>query len=718
VTALCLTAVAALAWPDSVAVLELEFDEAQWAYACDHPAEDIFVPAVLAVAGEEMEAEFRIRGQSSRYYAKKSIKVRLLGGQRLWGFDELNLNAQYRDRTRIRENLSYIFHRRAGNIVPDAHLVELVFNGQTQGAYTFVEDVDGDFLQRHPLADEGVIYKCWLDGSSLDRPWELDVYQKKTHEEEPFDDLELLINWLAFAPDSDFASGLGERVALTELRDFVVANVLVGNGSCYYHNYLMVLDRPGGIGHWHPVVWDMDRTWGRSYGPDFPYYWSDNQLNRPNPLVWRSWVDDGLHARMEARLWELVPLLHAMETGGTIDSLAALAEPLVEADPFREYSMEEFEEELDIVRSWPELREGFLQEQLADWPAPFRVYRPVREGGQCLLRWSSAGPGCSYTVEVSADSSFEDPGAMVASWTTQDTAVTVGEQLAPHGAFWAVTADNGLFSKLSVNRIQPLDPFWEEPTHRGQLVINEINYSSPPDAPSGDWIELCNPGPDTVWTGGWTIRDGGADHLHTMDNCPVPPGEAVVVYRDSAAFAGQHPGCPTDGDGMDFGLSSDGERLRLYDLGGGMSDFVRYDSKSPWPEGPDGGGPTLSLLDPALDNSLAGSWFAGPYRGTPGLPNDSVPCWERGAQIVLRGVRPNPARETASVEVQLLYSGMVELDLYDLSGRLRLRGGVTELPRGSSVLELDLQGLEAGVYWAVVRHRGLSRSAGLVVLPR
>jgi hypothetical protein len=706
------------AWPDSLVTLELEFDPDQWEYACENPSEDIPVPAVLTAGGTEMEATFRIRGQSSRYYPKKSIKVRILNGRRLWGFDELNLNAQYLDYTRIRENLSYIFHRRAGCIVPEVHMTELLFNGETQGAYLFVEDVDGDFLERTPFSDNSVVYKCWLDGSCLDRPWEMDLYTKKTHEDEPFDDLELLAGWLPYAPDSVFRDDLAGRVALEELLDFVAANVLVAHGSCYYHNYHLILDRPGGTGTWHPVTWDMDRTWSISYGPNTPYFMSANAYNRPNPLVWRSWVDDDIRALLVDRVRELEPLLLDMEAGGTVDSLAALTEPLVEEDPFRDYTMWQFENQVQIVRDWPEDRIGCLEDQFQHWPLPFRTYPAEREDGVCRLRWSSAGPGCSYLVEVSADSSFEDPSQIVSTWSLTDTSLTASEAQAPSGAFWRVTADNGRASVGCLNRVRALDPVWHPPTLTGSLVINEINYRSPPDAPAGDWLELANPGPDTVWTGGWSVRNGAADHLHVLDNCALPPGKALVVYEDSAAFFSRHPGCPTDGAGMDFGLAAEGERLRIFTPLGEMADFVRYRSESPWPEAPDGLGPTLSLLDPSLDNALAESWEAGPFAGTPGVRNDSLPGWASRPPLALGPVRPNPVVSGAELTVSSRQGGPARLSVYDLAGRLRIRSGRMELPRGGSTLDVDAAGLEPGVYYVVVAHRGMTASAGMVVLAK
>ena len=52
-----------------------------------------------------------------------------------------------------------------------------------------------------------------------------------------------------------------------------------------------------------------------------------------------------------------------------------------------------------------------------------------------------------------------------------------------------------------------------------------------------------------------------------------------------------------------------------------MVDTVLYDDVSPWPEDPDGNGPTLELINPLLDNAVAGNWTSCEGHGTPGEDN-------------------------------------------------------------------------------------------------
>ena len=53
---------------------------------------------------------------------------------------------------------------------------------------------------------------------------------------------------------------------------------------------------------------------------------------------------------------------------------------------------------------------------------------------------------------------------------------------------------------------------------------------------------------------------------------------------------------------------------------------LSYENRSPWPTGPDGGGPSLALIDPSLGGSLPVSWRASHVLGgTPGFANTPAP---------------------------------------------------------------------------------------------
>ena len=52
-----------------------------------------------------------------------------------------------------------------------------------------------------------------------------------------------------------------------------------------------------------------------------------------------------------------------------------------------------------------------------------------------------------------------------------------------------------------------------------------------------------------------------------------------------------------------------------------MVDIVEYENQNSWPASADGGGPTLELKNPNLDNYVSENWSASENLGTPGEMN-------------------------------------------------------------------------------------------------
>ncbi len=157
------------------------------------------------------------------------------------------------------------------------------------------------------------------------------------------------------------------------------------------------------------------------------------------------------------------------------------------------------------------------------------------------------------------------------------------------------------------------------PTQR--LWITEINYHSAEDRDTGDWIEIHNPGDQSVDLDGWTLRDQSEDGVLMFPAGVLPAGGYRVVCRNRARFQVAHPGGPDPIAEMPFGLDNGGDRLRLMDPMGVKVVDIRFDDRSPWPQAADGGGSTLQLVRPELAHGEAAAWGASEKRGgTPGAP--------------------------------------------------------------------------------------------------
>jgi hypothetical protein len=176
----------------------------------------------------------------------------------------------------------------------------------------------------------------------------------------------------------------------------------------------------------------------------------------------------------------------------------------------------------------------------------------------------------------------------------------------------------------------------------GDVVINEIQYNAPSNADPGDWVELHNRTDVDLDIGGWTFRDSNVEHSYTIPAATLLQGGGhIVLCSNLALFSSVHPAADGSIGDIGFSLSGSGETISLFDAAGKLVDVVAYADSAPWPEEADGGGATLALKNPRLENSSATHWAASAGGGTPGTQNDvfvpiEAECSE-GGPYFLRG---------------------------------------------------------------------------------
>ncbi len=155
-----------------------------------------------------------------------------------------------------------------------------------------------------------------------------------------------------------------------------------------------------------------------------------------------------------------------------------------------------------------------------------------------------------------------------------------------------------------------------------QVVINEINYDPADHTRATEFIELHNPGAQPVDVSGWQLED--AVTFVFPAGTSIPAGGFFVVAENAAAFQAQFGSAP--GGVFTGTLKNSGDRVRLRNASAALIDQVDYAAGFPWPTAAKGGGSSMELLNPALDNDLGGSWRSSgggvtPFNPTPGAQN-------------------------------------------------------------------------------------------------
>src|SRR5439155_14929530 len=148
------------------------------------------------------------------------------------------------------------------------------------------------------------------------------------------------------------------------------------------------------------------------------------------------------------------------------------------------------------------------------------------------------------------------------------------------------------------------------------VVINEINYNGPHNIIRDEFIELYNPTDSAIDISQWRVR-GGLDFFFPA-NTFIGPHALIVMAEDPATLSTRY-------DVSAFGpwaggLNNEGAELTLPDAPNNVIHRVNFKSEFPWPVPANGGGPSMQLVNPSLDNDLGSSWRSG-TPPTPGATN-------------------------------------------------------------------------------------------------
>ena len=235
-------------------------DPDSFAYIYENWKRDLYVPIHLTHRGQTWrDTEMRIRGDSSRELPKKSLKIRFPSTPFHDGNDRINLNAEYLDPSYLRTVLASRLFRDTRHPAFLAEHARLFLNGAFLGLYVRVENMDEHFLRRNGLHRGGNLYKATLDGACLSTMDNVDYHwEKKTNESEDRDDLRNLIFLINAVPDKEYLNFSHGYLAYDGMVNIIALNMLLANGSTYYHNYYMFHDVMG-TGKWSMFPWDTDR---------------------------------------------------------------------------------------------------------------------------------------------------------------------------------------------------------------------------------------------------------------------------------------------------------------------------------------------------------------------------------------------------------------------------------------------------------------------------
>jgi spore coat protein H len=429
--------------PDSFAIISNRYRE------------DIYLQSTLQIGKQVWKnVRLRLRGDTSREFIKKSIKLKIPNGKYLpFGRTTLNLNAEFNDKTYMRQYLCTRIFQDSGQPCYQTRHVTIHLNGVFQGIYLLVESVDGDFLEARDLSKKGDLFKATRDGACLSS---YDDIQKLWERKAPKKDstwtaLEELIHLLNATPDAEYVQMVHANFNYRNMVNDIAVNMLIGNRSTYYHNYYMY--RSAKKKQWSYLPWDMDNTFQPLEVTD-PYQRGNNSDTHwgdmpSNPFFERALVAPEILKDIQARIDTLGRTIYNPEyLNPIIDSLAKELSPFIPMDTLhRKRTMETWQKEIEALKGYIAQRVELLQAQFAHNPTSFRLIQPMQPlPPNGILRWHPASDpdGDTLTYRVCYSSNNRFPSDLTRCYIgIKDTFFMVPSKIPAGTYFWKVLASDG-----------------------------------------------------------------------------------------------------------------------------------------------------------------------------------------------------------------------------------------------------------------------------------
>ncbi len=436
--------------PQELKRINIQCDSTEFSEIYANFSEDIYIPIVIVYDTLQCSAKMRVRGDTSREKKKKSLKV-VFDDPGIEGLPKiLNLNAEFKDKTYMRQFISSELMKESGQVCFDTEHIEVQMNDEFFGLYLLVENIGKSFLVENGLSKKGHLYKATRDGACLSphdnilRKWE-----KKTHGKGDYRHLKMLIDGLAATPDSEFYSFINTNFEYEKLINILAMNMLISNGSTYSHNYYMYHDSYG-TGLWQMLPWDMDKTLYHYAWLPYQYHKTSSNWISDNVLVERCFLDERIMEDIKNRIDELhKDVFNRENVQKKINSLTPIIRGCVEKDTTDLITdLEDWLDHLDLEIEFVERHYSNLKVQLNECPQVFSV-----ENFNCLqtdtmtFNWNrSIHPmdrEITYTLTYSKDFLLEKDTTVIHNLS--DTSFTLNSILLEGRYYWMVRAGDGRY---------------------------------------------------------------------------------------------------------------------------------------------------------------------------------------------------------------------------------------------------------------------------------
>jgi spore coat protein H len=262
--------VAAIPEDLTLPIYSLEIDANDLYSLNANPYSEQYYPAVFHYKSHTYSCMVRYRGDTSRDLPKKSYKIKFDSNDTIFLTDNINLNAEYEDKTLMRNYLGHVLFRNLGQYAPAGEYISLIINNQYYGVYHQIEQVDKFFFINHNLE----VTTCFKGYNGADMsPFLFHhllpiVWSQKIGSSIAYDRLELFMNKITYWTESDFRQGISDEIDISAIISYFALIYAINDYDGIHKNFYFF--QSGKNSPYSIITWDMDSSFGND--PDGVYH--------------------------------------------------------------------------------------------------------------------------------------------------------------------------------------------------------------------------------------------------------------------------------------------------------------------------------------------------------------------------------------------------------------------------------------------------------------
>lgn len=659
---------------------------------------------------------FRLRGNTSRYSAKKSFKVSFNtfdDTQKFHGLEKMNLNGEHNDPSIARSKICWEIIRDYGIIGSRTSYVQLYINQEYRGLYINVEHVDEEYVNLRFGNKNGNLYKCLWPAPLTYLGSDPDLYKyesggrraydlKTNTEQDDYSDLAELVRIINITSPGAFPENLEPIFNVNAFLKFLAIEVATGHWDSYsYNQQNYYLYNNTASGQFEFIPYDVDNTFGIDWmnidwGIRDIYQWGN--MGEPRPLTTNILSNPEYRNRYSYYLKKLVDSVFNENFIRRIDSIKALISPYAETDLYRTYDygydfedfLNSFEEATGAhvkygIKPYLEQRKNSIYQQLQ-----IENITPII--GDVTHNFPVIDQNINFEVFVEDD---DTPVQVNLKYKIGQGNVQT-QPLINNSVFHYSCTLAGLPQPGYIDYyIEASDPFQHQSRYprtgwsrvyvaglgAGTLKINELlasnlSYGSDESNDYDDWIEILNYGSDAIFLGDKFLTDNQSNpDKWQFPQISINPGQFLLLWADDEMDQGQlHTNFKLDKGGEYVGIyqSENGNFLKIDEIA-----FGQQETDVSFGRIPDATGAFTLMSTPS-----------------PGYPNSGNGLNTADQTANSFRIYPNPSN--GSFRIQMLdEENLFGIRIFDLYGRVYFE---TQTVESGFTLSPDMHHLASGAY--------------------